>query len=168
MITNKNREVQEAREFLAEKGLKHCTRCEKVKDIEEFTKDKYRVDGLDSWCRDCKKIQNDRDNPRFYNSRPEDHEFPPGPVSYSNAHMRPRAVYGHPSDYPCIGDCGRQGRDWAYQGGCPNEQSGEMLDARRGKSRIVHWTRDHTYYAPMCRSCHTKMDMAEASLRQGS
>ena len=165
----RKRITKTAREWLAAKELKYCTKCERVKDIEEFTKDKTRVDGLDLWCRDCKKVQNDLHNPLYDGSRPEDHEFPPGPTGYSNAHKRPLAIHGSASNYQCIGEgCGRQAQDWAYQGGCPNEQSGERLDGRTGKSRIVHWTRDHTYYAPMCKSCHIKMDMAEASLRQGS
>ena len=164
----KKRISKQAREWLAAKGLKYCTRCESVKAIGEFTKNKGRVDGLRSYCKACLKIENDRKNPLYDGSRPEDHEFPPGPTGYSNAHKRPRAIHGSASNYPCIGGCGRQARDWAYQGGCPNEQSGEVYDGRTGSTRIVHWTRDHTYYAPMCRSCHIKLDKAEAKLRQGS
>jgi len=34
---------------------KECSRCKIKKHIKEFTKDKYTKDGLDCWCKKCKK-----------------------------------------------------------------------------------------------------------------
>jgi hypothetical protein len=41
---------------LADKSVqaqKQCGRCKEWKDKREFHKDKYRRDGLTSWCREC-------------------------------------------------------------------------------------------------------------------
>lgn len=35
--------------------MKICSRCQKQLPLESFTKDKYASDGLDRWCRACKK-----------------------------------------------------------------------------------------------------------------
>ena len=36
---------------------KHCPLCEKNLPSEAFNKDVYKKDGLDAWCRKCRKIQ---------------------------------------------------------------------------------------------------------------
>lgn len=34
---------------------KHCNKCDAIKDLDQFHKDKSKSDGLSSWCIDCKK-----------------------------------------------------------------------------------------------------------------
>jgi len=36
-------------------GQKKCTKCKKIKELSEFCKNKHRKDGLDCWCKSCKK-----------------------------------------------------------------------------------------------------------------
>lgn len=35
--------------------VKKCSKCEQIKNICEFTKDKNRVDGLFVYCKECKR-----------------------------------------------------------------------------------------------------------------
>jgi len=39
--------------------MKKCTKCEKPKSTSEFNKDKSKSDGLQCWCRCCKKSYNE-------------------------------------------------------------------------------------------------------------
>lgn len=36
---------------------KKCTKCKEIKLVSEFTKRKTALDGLDCWCRKCKRIK---------------------------------------------------------------------------------------------------------------
>lgn len=38
-----------------ENGKKYCSKCRKIKDIKEFTKDRNTFSGFDCWCKDCKR-----------------------------------------------------------------------------------------------------------------
>lgn len=38
--------------------IKMCSKCQTVKKVHEFTKDSKAKDGLDSWCRSCKRAYN--------------------------------------------------------------------------------------------------------------
>lgn len=35
--------------------MKHCPRCKQTKEISTFAKNSYKKDGLQTWCRECKK-----------------------------------------------------------------------------------------------------------------
>ena len=36
-------------------NTKICTKCNTIKDINDFHKCKYNIDGLYFWCKDCKR-----------------------------------------------------------------------------------------------------------------
>ena len=38
-------------------GMKECTKCKATKDVSEFHKNKTRPDGLEYWCKSCKKAR---------------------------------------------------------------------------------------------------------------
>lgn len=40
--------------------MKKCSRCQTTKTVEEFHKNRSRVDGLDAWCKACKGSYNQR------------------------------------------------------------------------------------------------------------
>lgn len=40
--------------------MKKCSKCGELKGVENFTKDRRRLDGLDPWCRACKKESKDK------------------------------------------------------------------------------------------------------------
>lgn len=66
--------------------------------------------------------------------------------SYLEAHDRLAERFGGASSYLCV--CGKQAEHWAYQhSGTP------VVDE---KERV--YSLDPGDYAPMCRSCHFKMD----------
>lgn len=46
--------------------LKTCTKCGKILPVTEFYKHKQKKDGLDSWCKNCSKL-----NKQNYYSKPE-------------------------------------------------------------------------------------------------
>jgi hypothetical protein len=49
--------------------MKKCNKCEQVKALVEFNKDKHKGDGLQSKCRDCQKQyrkQHCANNPEYY------------------------------------------------------------------------------------------------------
>jgi len=37
--------------------MKACSKCNEIKELANFDKDKRHTDGLSSWCRKCKTIQ---------------------------------------------------------------------------------------------------------------
>ena len=45
--------------------MKHCPRCDKDKELDQFYKDKHRPGGLSCWCRECR-----REYQLHYHSRP--------------------------------------------------------------------------------------------------
>ena len=52
--------------------MKTCTKCKEEKDLAEFNRDKKKTDGLQSWCKCCKKAyykiwgDNNRDSRKKY------------------------------------------------------------------------------------------------------
>lgn len=49
-------------ELIKLSSLKICSNCKKEKSRDSFTKDKRTKDGLDYYCRECKKIKRDEFN----------------------------------------------------------------------------------------------------------
>ena len=45
--------------------MKKCPRCKIVKEVELFSKNKSKKDGLGSYCRDCQRLYNKRMYPRY-------------------------------------------------------------------------------------------------------
>jgi len=48
---------EEARQRLLINNQKYCSGCDAIKPIDEFYKDKYRLDGRQSKCKDCQREQ---------------------------------------------------------------------------------------------------------------
>lgn len=82
---------------------------------------------------------------------------PVGAPGYFGVHRRLRATRGPAKEYPCQ-DCGREGYDWSYLGGDPNELT----------SAVGPYSLNLTFYAPRCRYCHRRTDRSGAGRRQGS
>lgn len=85
-------------------------------------------------------------------------------VSHGCVHRRLRRTRGKASDHKCV-SCGSQAHEWAYQ------NTGDTQYAK--SSDGVHWdslpySEDLDDYAPMCRSCHRKMDETEANFARSS
>jgi len=82
---------------------------------------------------------------------------------YYTAHTRIRSVRGPASGYTC--ECGAPAEQWAYQHAAEHEFSGTI---NRGKREIfVRWSGDPDDYAPMCRSCHGKLDRKQTEAVRG-
>lgn len=47
--------------------LKTCAKCGEAKPLTEFNKDSNKRDGLQTWCKECKKIA----NAKYYAANPE-------------------------------------------------------------------------------------------------
>lgn len=75
-------------------------------------------------------------------------------IPYTRAHQRVKALWGPASGYQCI-ECGRQARDWAYDGTDP----GELYKQAHGKSKsFCHYSIWPEFYMPMCSRCHHGRD----------
>jgi hypothetical protein len=70
-------------------------------------------------------------------------------AKYDAAHARVRSERGKASYHECE-KCGKEARDWSYDGSDPNER----ICPRRG----CVYSLDPRYYRPLCRSCHLKGD----------
>lgn len=77
-------------------------------------------------------------------------------IGISGAHARCRKLWGSASQYPCI-ECGKQARDWAYDGTDPDQR----YTNKRGV--YVFYSAWPEFYMPMCRKCHRKRDSEIAS-----
>lgn len=84
-------------------------------------------------------------------------------VGYLGAHRRVRVKYGLASQYNCA--CGKPAVEWAYTHDCPREMMEVRTDQRKGVTRPFPYSPDPDMYAPMCRSCHTSLDMIQANIR---
>jgi hypothetical protein len=42
---------------LREEDMKICSKCKQLKELSQFSKDKYRSDGLCSQCRECRSVR---------------------------------------------------------------------------------------------------------------
>ena len=77
--------------------MKYCSSCEQMKPVSEFNKDKGRYDGLQTYCRDCRK-QIDK---KYYQRNPEKQA-----VRNKQTVMRNRRqAYLYLKQHPCV-DCG--------------------------------------------------------------
>lgn len=76
-------------------------------------------------------------------------------VSYSQAHLRVKVERGRAAGFDCIA-CGGGAQEWAYQGGDLAEVTDDLGRTYSLTSR---------YYAPMCVTCHRRMDRAKADGR---
>jgi hypothetical protein len=72
-------------------------------------------------------------------------------VTYTRAHERLRERRGYARDFGCT-DCINQAQEWSYMHGCPNER----------QSKYGPYSPDHTYYKPLCASCHRTADIRRA------
>lgn len=70
---------------------------------------------------------------------------------YACVHKRLARSRGKASEFDCV-SCNGNAHEWAYAGGCPNEQVQEI------RGICVRFSSDHSYYVPMCRKCHRAMD----------
>lgn len=92
---------------------------------------------------------------------------PPAPsihdeVTIGSAHTRVRTLWGSASQYPCVFDCGRAARDWAYDGTDPTFLLGEQKPSATGRTKMFY-SRYPEFYFPACRWCHRSRDAAIAS-----
>ena len=78
---------------------------------------------------------------------------------YNAAHRTVKYLWGKASQFLCI-KCGKQAQDWAYDGKDPTELFAYDPGAEHREGvqpmRFSIWPE---FYAPMCRSCHKKMDL---------
>lgn len=70
---------------------------------------------------------------------------------YDCVHRRLSRERGPARDHKCA-ECGRQAEEWAYMGGCPNEQ----VQITRGSA--LRFSADPNRYRPLCRKCHRPED----------
>jgi hypothetical protein len=77
------------------------------------------------------------------------HQWLGDAVEYAAVHRRLQVDRGPATEHPCI-DCGGAASDWAYQHSDPAE--------RRCPTTGLLYTTDLQHYAPMCRSCHLRLD----------
>lgn len=76
------------------------------------------------------------------------------PKNYQQAHDALRRLRGRAVHYACA-DCGKQARDWSYEGG---HASPQWYISDTGRMRP--WSIDARDYLPRCRSCHVLKDQA--------
>ena len=74
-------------------------------------------------------------------------------VSYGSGHDRVRYSRGSASQHPCV-DCGQCADEWSYNGGDPDERTGEPGRPGAGFA----YSLDPSYYVPRCVSCHRALD----------
>jgi hypothetical protein len=75
-------------------------------------------------------------------------------VTYRSAHSRMTHTLGNANQYPCVDGCGRQAREWSYDGCDPGElvvPDGERLSGLR-------YSLDPGHYGPRCKHCHAAHD----------
>lgn len=76
--------------------IKHCPSCKQERSVSEFSKNRYRKDGIQTSCKQCQK---ERDK-TYYQSTKIEHDA-------TNKRLRLRnqqAVYGYLKTHPCV-DC---------------------------------------------------------------
>lgn len=81
--------------------------------------------------------------------------------SWAASHARCRALWGSASRYCCI-ECGKDAKDWAYDGTDPTERLGET-DPNGAASSLVYYSLYPEFYMPMCRKCHVTRDKRKAA-----
>lgn len=73
-------------------------------------------------------------------------------IDYGLAHSHVRKRRGRADGHLCV-DCGSQAEEWSYIGGDPDEAV--EIDLR---GRFWRYSLKPSYYAPRCKSCHSKFD----------
>lgn len=109
--------------------------------------------GTGATCRRCYKTRWAREK---YVAVPPRTGPVTGPCSYDTAHMRVKSFRGYARTHDCV-DCGKEARDWSYDGRCPLEQIGY----RPGRTGLFKWSPDPRSYSPRCVPCHKKFDLKE-------
>lgn len=142
---------------------KHCSRCEQDLPLESFYPSQRTRNS--SYCKRCSVAwQKERyrgrrgiplDDSDLRLRQGEDHHFWRGrAATYNTVHTRLHFERGSASAYVC--SCGKPAAHWAYD---------HVADDERISERGYAYTTDLTHYAPMCRSCHRRMDMAHRRAR---
>jgi hypothetical protein len=97
-------------------------------------------------CMRCKDVSGDR-NPNWRGDE----------VNYPGIHERLKALRGSATAYVCE-HCDSDARDWAYDHTDPDQK----FDPDNGPFSL-----DLTKYMPLCKSCHRRVDAANARRRKG-
>jgi len=58
-------------EFLFSLGVKYCSKCGQIKELDKFNKNKSFKDGLASWCKECSKKYFKNNKEKIKKSRKE-------------------------------------------------------------------------------------------------
>src|ERR1044072_56263 len=80
--------------------MKTCTKCNTIKELSEFSKRSAAKDGLNSWCKSCKRV---KDNAYYSDSL-----YRQGVVKAARdaaRQVRRELIWNYLSDHPCV-DCG--------------------------------------------------------------
>lgn len=85
---------------------KRCTLCDNTRHISEFAKDRHRKDGLDQWCKHCRR---ERSNLWRRKYKPITGRRLPNPVSFDGATAYIQLLHGlvaivDRADYPLVSD----------------------------------------------------------------
>lgn len=82
-------------------------------------------------------------------------------VTIDAIHRRLKSLWGPARQYPCI-ECGKQARDWAYDGTDPTQCLGLKGGTKLWYSQFPE------FYMPLCKKCHNSFDGARkaAELRE--
>lgn len=93
----------------------------------------------------------------------DDQRWPRKPdVGYHAVHKRLWRDIGHPTTLTCV-DCGGQGEEWSYIGGCPDEQR----ESLQGRTEMAYCTHQH-HYEVRCVTCHKRYDGSTGAMNHGS
>lgn len=81
--------------------MKKCTKCQKLKELSEFNKNKGRKDGLQSNCRECSR----RISRNYYNNNQEKMKSQINEARVKRRDSIRIYMFNHLSQNPCV-DCG--------------------------------------------------------------
>lgn len=70
---------------------------------------------------------------------------------YDAVHRRLSREIGPARSFDCV-NCGLPAHEWAYMGGCPDEEVQDVA------GHHLRFSADQSRYRPMCRGCHRKQD----------
>lgn len=82
---------------------KQCTRCNQIKPISEFNKNKTKKDGHHNLCRVCSNIN----SKTYYNKNKEEHIKKVRIITAKTRKENQKKLFEYYSTHPCI-DCGNQ------------------------------------------------------------
>jgi hypothetical protein len=80
---------------------KICTKCKGSKEIDEFNKNKSKVDGYNNICRECSKTR----SKQYYSENTERHKIIIKSRNKKTALDNRRKIFEYYKTHPCI-DCG--------------------------------------------------------------